>query len=82
MVGVGEKGVLTLRLSARGEGGHASAPPTVTPTARIAHALHRLSPNPFPKRMPRSMRAMLAAFVPHTRGGARLLLRRSSHSPG
>jgi carboxypeptidase PM20D1 len=48
MVGVGEKGVLTLRLSARGEGGHASAPPTVTPTARIAHALHRLSPNPSP----------------------------------
>lgn len=75
MVGVGEKGVLTLRLSARGEGGHASAPPTVTPTARIAHALHRLSPNPFPKRMPRSMRAMLAAFVPHARGGAKLLLR-------
>ena len=75
MVGVGEKGVLTLRLTARGDGGHASAPPTTTPTARIARAVHRLSPNPFPKRMPRSMRAMLAAFVPHTRGGARLLLR-------
>ena len=27
MVGVGEKGVLTLRLTARGDGGHASAPP-------------------------------------------------------
>ena len=27
MVGVGEKGVLTVRLTARGEGGHASAPP-------------------------------------------------------
>lgn len=75
MVGVGEKGVLTLRLTARGAGGHASAPPATTPTARIARAVHRLSPNPFPKRMPRSMRAMLATFVPHTRGGTRLLLR-------
>ncbi|RZS64037.1 carboxypeptidase PM20D1 [Agromyces ramosus] len=75
MVGVGEKGVLTLRLTARGDGGHASAPPATTPTARVARAVHRLSPNPFPKRMPRSMRAMLATFVPHTRGGSRLLLR-------
>jgi carboxypeptidase PM20D1 len=75
MVGVGEKGVLTLRLTARGDGGHASAPPATTATARVARAVHRLSPNPFPKRMPRSMRAMLATFVPHTRGGSRLLLR-------
>ncbi|MBM7831509.1 carboxypeptidase PM20D1 [Agromyces cerinus] len=75
MVGVGEKGVLTVRLTARGDGGHASAPPKTTPTARIARAVDRLAPNPFPKRMPRSMRAMLSSFVPHTRGGSRLLLR-------
>ncbi|MFB9307599.1 hypothetical protein ACFFRL_00150 [Agromyces hippuratus] len=75
MVGVGEKGVLTVRLTARGDGGHASAPPKTTPTARIARAVDRLAPNPFPKRMPRSMRAMLASFVPHTRGASRLLLR-------
>lgn len=75
MIGVGEKGVVTLRLTARGESGHASAPPTRTATARIARAVDRLFPNPFPKRLPRSMRAMLASFVPHTHGGARLLLR-------
>ncbi|SIO25543.1 M20/M25/M40 family metallo-hydrolase [Agromyces cerinus] len=75
MVGVGEKGVLTVRLTARGDGGHASAPPKTTPTARIARAVDRLAPNPFPKRMPRSMRAMLSSFVPHTRGASRLLLR-------
>src|SRR5690606_24191391 len=33
MVGVGEKGVMTVRLSARGAGGHASAPPAHTATA-------------------------------------------------
>jgi len=81
MVGVGEKGVVTLRLAARGEGGHASAPNAMTATARIARAVHRLSPNPFPKRMPRSMRTMLATFAPHTRGGARLLLRALTAMP-
>ena len=81
MVGVGEKGVLTLRLGARGEGGHASAPPATTPTARIARAVHRLTPNPFPKRMPRSMRTMLATFVPHTTGAARMLLRALTAMP-
>ncbi|WP_438855930.1 M20/M25/M40 family metallo-hydrolase [Agromyces sp. M3QZ16-3] len=75
MVGVGEKGVMTVRLRARGEGGHASAPPRLTAAGRIARAVARLSPNPFPKRMPRSMRSMLQTFTPHARGGARLLLR-------
>ncbi|RXZ48121.1 M20/M25/M40 family metallo-hydrolase, partial [Agromyces binzhouensis] len=35
MVGVGEKGVMTVRLRARGEGGHASAPPRLTAAARV-----------------------------------------------
>ncbi|WP_136036804.1 M20/M25/M40 family metallo-hydrolase, partial [Microbacterium sp. K35] len=36
MIGVGEKGVMTLRLSARGDGGHASAPPALTAVRRVA----------------------------------------------
>ncbi|WP_312170138.1 M20/M25/M40 family metallo-hydrolase, partial [Microbacterium sp.] len=36
MIGVGEKGVMTLTLSARGEGGHASAPPALTAVRRVA----------------------------------------------
>ncbi|MFT4221175.1 MAG: M20/M25/M40 family metallo-hydrolase, partial [Microbacterium sp.] len=36
MVGVAEKGIVTLRLSARGEGGHAAAPPRVTAVRRVA----------------------------------------------
>ncbi|MGB4136446.1 MAG: M20/M25/M40 family metallo-hydrolase, partial [Microbacterium sp.] len=34
MIGVGEKGILTLRLSARGDGGHASTPPRLTAVRR------------------------------------------------
>ena len=48
MVGVGEKGTLTLRLTARGEGGHASAPPRVTAVGRIARAVDRLGPEHLP----------------------------------
>ena len=61
MVGVGEKGVLTLRLSARGEGGHASAPPTVTPTGA-----HRACPAPTePEPLPEADAALDAG---HARG--------------
>ena len=81
MVGVGEKGIVTVRLSALGEGGHASTPPATTATARIARAVHRLSPNPFPKRTPRSLRTMLSTFAPHTRGPVRLLLRTLAATP-
>ncbi|MDR5699795.1 M20/M25/M40 family metallo-hydrolase [Agromyces aerolatus] len=75
MVGVGEKGVLTVRLRAVSDGGHASAPPKLTATARVGRAVARLTPSTFPARTPASTRAMLAAFTPHTRGGARALLR-------
>src|SRR4051812_46339652 len=59
MVGVCEKGVLTVRLRAVSDGGHASAPPELTAAAHVSRAVARLSPNPFPPRMPRSGRAML-----------------------
>lgn len=75
MVGVGEKGMLTVRLRAVSEGGHASAPPKLTAAARVGRAVARLTPSTFPARTPASTRAMLAAFTPHTRGGARALLR-------
>jgi carboxypeptidase PM20D1 len=75
MVGLGEKGVLTVRLRAVSDGGHASAPPSMTAATRVGRALTRLTPGTFPARAPRSTRAMLAAFTPRTRGGARLLLR-------
>lgn len=75
MVGVAEKGVLTLRLSARGEGGHASAPPPLTAVRRIARALDRLGPGTFRPRSPRAISAMLAGFAERTTGLPRLLYR-------
>lgn len=81
MIGVGEKGVLTVRLSARGEGGHASAPPSRTAVRRIARAVERLGPGTFRPRATTAVRQMLARLADRTPGVARHLLRLLSVSP-
>lgn len=75
MIGVGEKGVMTLRLSARGDGGHASAPPALTAVRRIARAVDRLGPRTFRARPSKAVGRMLAQLAAQTPGPARHLLR-------
>ncbi|QAY73357.1 M20/M25/M40 family metallo-hydrolase [Agromyces protaetiae] len=81
MVGLGEKGVVTLKLTADSVGGHASAPTGLTAAARIARAVDRLDPNPFPKKLPKSLRAMLRAFAPRATGGAKFAIKLLSAAP-
>lgn len=50
MIGVAEKGSLTLRLEVVREGGHASMPPRQTAIGELASAVHRLKENPMPGR--------------------------------
>lgn len=82
MIGVGEKGTATVRLSARGDGGHASAPPALTAVGRVSRAVGRLTPRTFPARTPASVTRMLAMFA--ERGGtlARPLYRLLAAFPG
>lgn len=75
MVGVGEKGIATLRIEARGDGGHASVPPPLTAVGRVSRAVTRLSPSTFRARAPKAIPRMLARFAPRSRGGWRLLYR-------
>ncbi len=75
MVGVGEKGVATLRLSARGDGGHASAPPRMTAVGRIARAVDRLTPSTFRARTPPAITRMLSLFADGAQGSGQLILR-------
>lgn len=49
VVGVSEKGIMSLRLSVNQPGGHASAPPREAATIRLARALVRLNKKPFRK---------------------------------
>lgn len=83
MVGVGEKGVMTVRLSVAAEGGHASAPPSRPPATRLARAVVRLERNPFPARVPKPFRQMIARFEPHVSLRHRLPLKllRLLHGP-
>lgn len=81
MVGVGEKGVLTLRLSARGAGGHASAPPARTAVRRIARAVERLSPATFPPRTPAAVSRMLQLFADRSTGLPQRLYRLLAAAP-
>ncbi len=49
VVGVSEKGIMSLRLSVNQPGGHASTPPKEAATIRLAKALVRLNRKPFRK---------------------------------
>ncbi|MHC2999449.1 M20/M25/M40 family metallo-hydrolase [Microbacterium sp. HJ5] len=75
MVGVAERGVMTLLLTAREGGGHASTPPAVPATARLARAIDRLHRHPFPTRLAPPVRAMLSTLAPHAPQPLRALLR-------
>jgi carboxypeptidase PM20D1 len=48
VVGIAEKGYLTLELTAKGEGGHSSVPPTQTAAGILARAITRLEDNQMP----------------------------------
>jgi carboxypeptidase PM20D1 len=51
LIGVTEKGYLSLELLARGDGGHSSMPPAQTAVGVLARAVDRLQSNPFPARL-------------------------------
>ncbi|MBW9093412.1 M20/M25/M40 family metallo-hydrolase [Microbacterium jejuense] len=75
MVGVAERGVMTLELTAREGGGHASTPPSYPATARLARAVDRLHRHPFPTRLAPPVRAMLSTVAPHAPQPLRALFR-------
>lgn len=75
VVGVGEKGIATVRLSARSSGGHSSVPPPLTAVGRVSRAVTRLTPSTFRARAPRAIPRMLKAFAPHARGIGKPLYR-------
>lgn len=75
VVGVSEKGASLFRLVVETPGGHASTPPLLSTTARLARAIVRLNSRPFPSAMPSPLRGMIAAIAPHTAGATGRVLR-------
>lgn len=73
LVGIAEKGYLSLMLSAADEGGHASMPPPSTTVGRLSRAIARLDAEPRPLRLTEPTRAMLEHAGPHMGFAHRLL---------
>lgn len=65
VVGVAEKGMLDVRLLTRSPGGHASTPPRMGATARLARAIVRLEKHPFPAALPDPTVQMVETFGRH-----------------
>lgn len=67
VIGIAEKGMLTLKLQAITEGGHSSRPPKETAVGMLAEAIYKLQENPFPARLDGATRLMLEYIGPETK---------------
>jgi carboxypeptidase PM20D1 len=65
VVGVTEKGVTSITLTATGRGGHASTPAKWGPTARIARAITRLERAPMAASIPEPTLELFRRMAPH-----------------
>ncbi len=59
VVGVGEKGFLTLRLKVKGQGGHSSMPPQKSSLVLAAEIIEKLNTNQMPERLIKPMETFL-----------------------
>ncbi|MEO7123699.1 MAG: M20/M25/M40 family metallo-hydrolase [Lacisediminihabitans sp.] len=68
VVGVSEKGILSLRLTVDQHGGHASTPPKITATVRLAQAILRLNRRPFRAAFSAPTEEMIRTLGAHAKG--------------
>lgn len=64
LIGIGEKGFVSLELLVRTAGGHSSAPPESTSIGILARAIRRLEEGPFPARLDGATEAMFRHLAP------------------
>lgn len=77
VVGVSEKGITTVRLTVEQQGGHASTPPRMTATVRLARAITRLNAHPFPARLTETNLRMVETLGGHASGPLRFVFTRA-----
>lgn len=71
VVGVSEKGVVTLELSAESPGGHTAIPPVRSAAGRLAKAIVALEAHPFPGALHDIEVEILTTLAPHVSGPLR-----------
>lgn len=74
LIGVAEKGIMTLALSTHDEPGHASMPPRETAIGMLSTALARLEQNPMPSAIGGVAAEMFDTLAPEMHGAQRVLL--------
>lgn len=77
VVGVSEKGITSVRLTVEQHGGHASTPPRMTATVRLARAITRVNAKPFPARLTETNLRMVETLGAHASGPLRAVFTRA-----
>jgi carboxypeptidase PM20D1 len=77
LVGVAEKGYATMRVTARGEGGHSSRPPANTAVVTLAKALVAIDGKPFPMAIKGPTEQMLQGLAADQPFAARMAMANS-----
>lgn len=77
VVGVSEKGITSVRLTVEQHGGHASTPPKLAATVRLARAITRLNARPFPARLTETNLQMVETLGAHATGPLRAVFTRA-----
>jgi carboxypeptidase PM20D1 len=67
VVGVSEKGIMSVQLTVVQDGGHASTPPKLSATTRLARAILRLNAKPFPASFTPTNLEMIRTIGAHAR---------------
>ena len=74
LVGISEKGYTSIKMTAIGEGGHSSMPPTQTSIGMLAEAIDKLQKHPFPASIQGATSSMFDYIAPEMSFGQRLAL--------
>ncbi len=74
VVGVTEKGIMSIHLRVEGRGGHASTPARNGPTARLARAITRLDRSPMATGLPAPTVELFRRLAPHASPAMRPVL--------
>lgn len=74
LIGVAEKGYLSLKLTAHGDGGHSSMPPRATAVSILGEAVAEVQETLLPARLDGATRAMLDAVGPSMSFGMRVVM--------
>ena len=73
VVGIAEKGYLSLRLTAKAQGGHSSMPTDRTAVGALSRAISALEANQFPFVLDGPTRGMLEAMAPYSSFGRKMV---------